>query len=1116
MTSPLTIYRASAGSGKTFTLTAEYVSLLLATPTSHEAEHILAVTFTNKATAEMKDRILSSLYIIGNGLKGSQDMLRKVIECLEKQGVNLEPAVLRRRAKTALSVILHDYSHFRVETIDSFFQSILRTLARELGLTSGLRVELNSNQVVSRAVDRVMEHLADRPAVRQWVLDYVREQIESNDRWDIRGSMNSLGRCIYEEDFQSRKKAGSHTSGEEQEQATRFKHTLRRLKAEQEESIRHEATELLAHISRQEVNFERISYGRNTFEPFLSKASMMGTDEGRTIAYKLPATRITDAVLHPEKLLKAADRRDDRLMEEAAMTAARLGNFCSRYSEALRLLASIRLALHYLPPLRLLGTIEEEATEISAEAGQFLLSRTASLLSRMVEGSDAPFVLERAGIQFRHVMIDEFQDTSRLQWNNFRSLLLENLSTGGHSLLVGDVKQSIYRWRGGDWEILQGAQDELSRLAPQQITLCDNWRSLPQVVSFNNAFFPKAASLLDSQAGEARFRLTDIYKDVAQRCAHSGGPQGYTRVCLYKRQGRNRPQDYDELTVMEMAQAIRQLKSLGVHEQDMAILVRRNRTASQLLALFHDLAPDIPLVSDEAFLLQASVAVQMLVAAMQVVADGADRTDPVALRYLMFHYQQDVLGTGVQLHMVMEQSPLDVLPDVLTSLRDQTARLPLMLLAERLYHSLCLDRIKGQDAYMLAFMDELQGYLRDNPQDIHQFLQAWDDSLATRPIPGCETGGIRILTIHKSKGLEYHTVLLPYMDWNLGVDPLLDNLLWCNATEPPFDQLGSLPIRLSTQMEHSVFASDYQEEMLQRRVDTLNMIYVAFTRARCNLMIWGMTSANGRLACVGDLVGGALEMTEEGDTLRHEQGTLCGAASSGRQGNSAQDGKGNLAQRMNMPCDESNAVDIAMTSRPPVMRFMQSEQARLFMHSLGEDTGEERQTDSYIETGKLMHYALSRIGCAMEAAAVLDRMEAEGLAGQSSEWKKARRAIEHGLSNPTVAQWFAPGKRFLRECGIATRDPATGQAIVRRPDRVVMEPGLITVIDYKFGKRKDEYGQQVREYMRLVGSMYPHMEVRGWLWYVYSGQTERIFHDGGDPQQSIQLEDSAIWQEPST
>ncbi len=1110
MTSPLTIYRASAGSGKTFTLTAEYVALLLATPTSHEAEHILAVTFTNKATAEMKDRILSSLYIIANDLKGSQGMLRKVSECLDKQGVTLPPPVLRQRARTALSAILHDYSHFRVETIDSFFQSILRTLARELGLTSGLRVELNSNQVVSRAVDRVMEHLAERPAVRQWVLDYVREQIESSDRWDIRGSMNSLGRCIYEEDFQSRKKDESRTSEEEQEQATAFKHTLRKLKTEQEETIRQEAQALLAHIGQQDVDFDRISYGHNTFEPFLLKASKMGTDEGRGIAYKLPATRITDAVQAPEKLLKAADRKDRSLMAEATDTATRLGNFCKHYAEALRLLASIRLSLHYLPPLRLLGTIEEEATEISAEAGQFLLSRTAALLSRMVEGSDAPFVLERAGVQFRHVMIDEFQDTSRLQWNNFRSLLLENLSTGGHSLMVGDVKQSIYRWRGGDWEILQGAHDELRSLMPQQITLCDNWRSLPQVVGFNNAFFPKAASLLDSQCQEARFRLADIYQDVKQRCAHPDGAQGYTSVCLYKRQGRSRPQDYDERTVMEMAQAIRQLKSQGVHEQDMAILVRRNRTASQLLTLFHDLAPDISLVSDEAFLLQASVSVQMLVAAMQLTADGIGKSDPVVLRYLMYHYQQDVLGREIPLHQVMEQSPQDVLPDALTSLRDKMARLPLMLLAERLYHALGLERIKGQDAYMLAFMDELQSYLRDNPQDIHQFLQAWTDNLSTRPIPGCETGGIRILTIHKSKGLEYHTVLLPYMDWNLGIDPLLDSLLWCSTDEPPFDQLGSLPIRLSPQMENSVFAPDYQEEMLQRRVDTLNMIYVAFTRARCNLMIWGMTSAGGKLSCVGDLIGSTLEMSEEEDELRYEQGTLCGAASHDRQASGEEDEKEKLARRMNMPCDESNAVDTGMTTQPPTMHFMQSEQSRLFMHSLAEEAEEERQADSYIETGKLMHYALSQIGNAQEAPAVLDRMEADGLASQSAEWQKARLAIEHGLLNPTVAQWFAPGKRFLRECGIITRNPATGQAMVRRPDRVVVEPGVITVIDYKFGKPKREYGQQVREYMQFVSAMYPHTEVRGWLWYVYSGHTDRVFLDNSDPQQSIHLEDSAI------
>ena len=1093
MTSPLTIYRASAGSGKTFTLTAEYVALLLASPTSHEAEHILAVTFTNKATAEMKDRILSSLYILGNDLKGSEAMLHKVTECLSKQDISLAPPALRQRARAALSTILHDYSHFRVETIDSFFQSILRTLARELGLTSGLRVELNSNQVVSRAVDRVMEHLAERPAVRQWVLDYVREQIENSDRWDIRGSMNSLGRCIYEEDYQSRKKTEMCANEEEQqEQTTQFKRTLRRLKSEKEETIRHLAEELLTHINGQSMTFDRISYGRNTFEPFLLRASKMGTEEGRAIDYKLPATRITDAAHSPEKLLKATDRKNTTLMAEATETARRLDTFCSAYAETLRILSSIRLALHYLPPLRLLGTIEEEATDISAEAGQFLLSRTASLLSRMVEGSDAPFVLERAGVQFHHVMIDEFQDTSRLQWNNFRSLLLENLSTGGHSLLVGDVKQSIYRWRGGDWEILQDAQNDLHRLAPQQITLSDNWRSLPEVVGFNNAFFPRAAALMDSQDSNAHFHLADIYTDVAQRCAHADGEQGYTSVCLYKRQGRKKPDDYDERMVLEMAQAIRQLTSQGVREQEMAILVRRNRTAAQLLTLFHNLAPDISLVSDEAFLLQASVSVQMLVAALQLTADGITKADPVVLRYLMLHYQQDVLGMDIQLHQVMEQSPQDVLPAALTSLRDKMTRLPLMLLAERLYHELHLERIEGQDAYMLAFMDELQAYLRDNPQDIHQFLQAWTDTLSTRPIPGCETGGIRILTIHKSKGLEYHTVLLPYMDWSMGIDPLLDNLLWCSTDEAPFDQLGTLPIRLSPKMEHSVFASNYQEEKLQRRVDTLNMIYVAFTRARCNLMIWGLTSAGGKLSSVGDLIGGSLEMVEDDDALRYEQGTLCGGKEHKRRESQEEKESERRAQRMNMPNDDDNAMDIAMSTRPPSMHFMQSEQSRLFMHSLGEEDSEERVADSYIETGKLMHYALSQIGCAQEASNVLDRMEAEGLADQSPAWHKARKAIEHGLQNPTVARWFAPGKRFLRECGIITLDPATGQAMVRRPDRVVMESGLITVIDYKFGKRKREYEHQVREYMQFVSTMYPGMQVQGWLWYVYSGQTDSI------------------------
>ena len=1094
MKSPLTIYRASAGSGKTFTLTAEYVALLLATPSDHEAEHILAVTFTNKATAEMKDRILSSLYTLGNDLDGDQGMLRKVQECLAGQGINLEPGELRKRAKKALSAILHDYSHFRVETIDSFFQSILRTLAHELGLASGLRVELNSNQVVARAVDSVMEHLSERPDVRQWVLDYVREQIENSDRWDIRGSMNTLGRCIYEEEYQSHKEQQKVTSEEEQEKAISFKRTLNALRTKTEESIRQEATILLEHITGQVADFDRISYGRSSFEPFLLQASKMGTAEGRSMTYKLPSARITDAADNPEKLLKAADRKKPELMAEATETAGMLSLFCSHYAQALYILASIKLSLHYLPPLRLLGTIEEEATEISAEAGQFLLSRTPVLLSKMVEGSDAPFILERAGTQFHHVMIDEFQDTSRMQWANFRNLLIENLASGGHSLLVGDVKQSIYRWRGGDWEILQGAYQELRHLQPEQTTLEWNWRSCPTVVNFNNAFFAEAAQILDSQATDARFRLADIYSDVAQRCARDSGAEGYVDITLFKKDGLRFCDNYEERTVEEMTEQIRKLKKLGVAEKDMAILVRRNATAAQLLALFHTHAPDISLVSDEAFLLEASVAVQMLVAAMQVIADGTEKTNPVTLKFLTLHYQREIMGCEADTDQLMRKDPAEVLPEELLSRRESLARMPLLLLAERLYHLLHLERIEGQDAYMLAFMDELQAYLRDNPQDIHQFLRAWQDSISRRPIPSGETGGIRILTIHKSKGLEYHTVLLPFMDWNLRPDAIHEQLLCCRTDEEPYCQIGALPIALSSKMENSVFGADYKEEVLQQRVDTLNMIYVAFTRARCNLLIWGAASANDKLACVGDIISHAIQMDEEEESeLRYRKGTLCGTENKGKQEKkAAKDSCTDKAMRMNMPLTQENAIDTVMSTRPPTMQFMQSEQARLYMHSIDDEAEERKQEDTYIESGKLMHYALSLIGEGSEAITILDRLEAEGYADHSEAWQKARQAIERGLHHPTIARWFAPGKRFLRECGIITRDALTGQARVKRPDRVVMEEGLITVIDYKFGRRKSEYQEQVREYMRQISAMYPHCRVEGWLWYVYSTQTEQI------------------------
>ena len=242
---------------------------------------------------------------------------------------------------------------------------------------------------------------------------------------------------------------------------------------------------------------------------------------------------------------------------------------------------------------------------------------------------------------------------------------------------------------------------------------------------------------------------------------------------------------------------------------------------------------------------------------------------------------------------------------------------------------------------------------------------------------------------------------------------------------------------------------------------------------------------------MGDLIYHSLWMEDdEPDCLRYEHGSLCFPGKKEEKEKNEAKGAHNDGQRLKTTHDEDSAIDIHMSSQPPSMNFMQSSLARQFIHTLDDDN--DTQSDSYIETGKLMHYALSRIEYTSEAGQVLDAMEADGLASRSDDWQKARNAILRGLKMPVVAQWFAPDKQVVRECNIICIDPKTGESEIRRPDRVVMDNESVTVVDYKFGRQKPEYHDQVRQYMRLLQEMYPEYNVKGWLWYVYSGKTEEI------------------------
>ncbi len=1085
MEQSLTIYKASAGSGKTFALAVEYILQLMQPHAEKEFVHTLAVTFTNKATAEMKSRILETLYGLKMGLEESKPYLEAILEKTDPPQSSLKgresspftgelEGVFRQQAGKALTAILHDYSHFRVETIDSFFQSILRNMARELGLAANLQVELSHDEVIESAVDSLIETMDAKPEVRRWVLDYVREQLDSGDKWDIVGPLKAFAGNIFREEYQRRSKEELERISDA-EVIRAFKGKMQAIRKQAEKEVGEAVDEMMSMIG----DFGQISYGKYLFNFLIDAKAMTSEGPGKSIynsKFKIQNSSTFDL-------------------------QARLAEFIALYERCRKDYLSATLALRHLGLLRLLEYIDERAREIEGDAGRFTLSSTPALLSKMVEGSDAPFIFEKIGTYINNVMIDEFQDTSRMQWENFKKLLFEKLASGGKGLLVGDIKQSIYRWRGGDWKILYGIEQEreLQRFNIQPQLLNTNYRSHGVIVDFVSKFFPLAAMLLDGVQSDAPIKLSRIYEDVKQKAKKEDG-LGLVKIKLFKE-----TEDYLQDTVLDIAEQIRELKAGGLDLSEIAILVRTNMMAQQLIEDFSLYAPDIRLVSDEAFLLEASTSVQMIVAALRLLIDKGHK-DGISEKFLMLSYLKDVLGQSVTLQDIALQKAEEVLPEEFTAHREELFGMPLYLLAERLWRIFSLGDIKGEDVYVLTFLDELQNHLRSAAApDIHTFLTAWDEKLRLRSVPSSSVAGVRILTIHKSKGLEFHTVMLPFSHWDIEKDRQGD-MLWCETDQAPYNELGALPISIySKDVRTSIFAPNYEEEHLERRVDALNTLYVAFTRAKYNLYIWGKTKPG----TAGELIYNTLR-NDDNDTDKECFSFEVGQAKTPSnsplkeeetdQEVSPREDLEEASNRLRIEHREEDAIDVKVVTRNPKLYFLQSNQAEDYLQqmqtpsdspSMGRNEeslpleGEVgRGSLSQREIGKRMHEVLSRINDVSQLEEVLRKAREEGIIGEGEEWENIISHVRKGFQSPLVASWFSSGNTVYNECGIAGIDEKDGTPCVLRPDRVTINGSCITVIDYKFGFPSGKYKEQVEDYMKFLRKMYPEYEVKGFIWYV--------------------------------
>ena len=1085
----LLVYKASAGSGKTFTLAVEYIKLLILNPRAYR--QILAVTFTNKATAEMKERILTQLYGIWKEDPASDAYLKRIKEDLASSP--LSDKELRRRAGMALQYMLHDYSRFRVETIDSFFQSVMRNLARELELSPNLNIELNNTDVLSDAVDSMIEKLTPSSPVLAWLLDYINERIADDKRWNVSNEVKSFGRNIFDESYIERGE-GLRLKLRSPEAIKLYRDVLREMETDALEQMKGFYDQFEGELDGHALVPEDLKGGARGIGSYFRKLR-----DGRLSDKDVMNVTLQNSLADAKNWATKTSSRKDDIIRLAETSLIPLLQDAERLRpQKNRTINSCRLSLQHLNKLQLLNHIDEEVRTLNREHNRFLLSDTSALLHKLVHEGDSSFVFEKIGANIRNVMIDEFQDTSRMQWDNFRLLLLEGLSQGADSLIVGDVKQSIYRWRNGDWGILNSlgstrSESQLPFPFPVRVkTLKINRRSETNVINFNNRLFTAAVDHLNTlyleELKEECFPLKEAYADVAQESPKTDN-KGYVKVSFIEP---DEEQSYAEKTLSALGEEVQRLLSAGVKLNDITILVRKNKNIPSIADYF-DKELHLPIVSDEAFRLDASLAICMLIDALRYLSNPEEK---IARASLIANYKLQTShergtetgkagGNPADWHQLLTADVATVLPAEFISRMDELRLMPLYELLEELFTLFNMGSIGKQDAYLFAFFDAVTEYLQSNSSDLDGFIRYWDESLCSKTIPSGEMDGIRIFSIHKSKGLEFHTVLIPFCDWKLE-NETYNQLVWCTAPESPYNSIDLVPVNYSSTMAESVYRQDYLDERLQLWVDNLNLLYVAFTRAGKNLILWSKKDQKGTMA---ELLSAALPRVAQAgegswneDEKIYESGTTC--PSEEKSPHSA----GNTESKVvNKLAQKPVKLPVHMESMRHDIEFRQSNRSADFIAGVDEAESSQR----FINRGRLLHTLFSAIETEEDIDDAINRLVFEGVIGRTETEKEIRELTHRAFSQPQIKDWYSGTWQLFNECDIIWQE--NGELRNRRPDRVMMRNGTIVVVDFKFGKPSKRYNKQVQGYIELLVRMgYDANAISGYLWYVEEEIIEKV------------------------
>ena len=1091
-TSLFKIYRSSAGSGKTYRLAIDYLKLALQYPDYYKK--ILAVTFTNKATYEMKARIMNNL---GDLAKGKAHP--SLVDLLRNE-TGWDEVSLKERSGQVLKSVLHGYSYFSVSTIDSFFQKIISSFARDMGIHSGFTIEFDLDSVTEKVIDQLFMDMEEDPQLMEWLLRFTESKIEDNKGWDVRYEVKNLARELYYDRFHQ------YFDTFEKEILDKGKLTSLLKKLQRDKSLFQKKLKAFGQEGLEMMNRYGLSvtdFAHTIQGPGGLLAKMANGDDFNLNFYVIKAYEDQESWY-----AKKSDQKGQILTMLDAGLYDLYRNAIDFYQSHIQRQNTYSQVLKLYYNLGLYSNLLEKLKEYRRENSVILISDLSHLLRIIIGENDAPYIYEKVGNYYHHFLMDEFQDTSVFQWHNFRPLVKNAIAMGKYNMLVGDVKQSIYRWRGGDWQLLHNqVEQDIGEEYIRAELLNINWRSRENIISFNNFLFqalPRRignyylGSVKTKGDGEGydtiqsfSNRFTNVYADVSQglpeiNSEKKGGIVSIHFLSTDKNNESSPP--WTEKVFPEVVDTIEKIQECGYALKDIAILVRtkdEGKKIADYLLGYKNLHPEssyqYDVISSESLFLNSSPAVNAVVSYMKLMLDKKDTLARINLHYWMavlnhspeieepnkiFQKAIEVIFSGDPVHLVFgSQSD------------DSFRSLPLVDLLIWIIRELGLENFPYEQAYLTGLQNVMLDYLSQHNGDLYSFIEWWETDGKKQSIkPAGGQNAIQILTIHKSKGLQFEKVIIPFCSWNLDHQPNAE-IMWCLSHEDILREFPYYPVKYGSAMLQTDFSVQYLNERSLAYLDNLNLLYVAFTRAISGLYVFAEMPRNeDNIKSIGDVVYQSMSDLTGIKELSLERSPRIDTW-----------GEEGIVYYIGTIPDSGKAEKVTNEFHVQIYdkgnwyhKISIRRQLDLFSREDG-----EYHPDEHIHYGILLHDILSRIIRKDQMDEVLENGIKSGYI-QAGQQERIKEMLLKLWENAKVNDWFSGRWKVKTEVPVL---PRSGQ--LSRMDRVMIDGDHVIVVDFKTGNLRHEHKKQVQEYKQILQLM-GYNKVEGFLLYLGKGELVAI------------------------